>query len=138
GILSESYSYADYRTRVLASREFVRQCVEASLSRADQVSRLLGAIEESAVSVAGSELPLNAVLGPFEQKVTVLGRVPGTEEPRDYEVEYWGRYEATKRVTVPVAYVLPEADPEVVRNLRNHGVRLMVLQRAVRVPVVVR
>lgn len=138
GILSESYSYADYRTRVLASREFVRQCVEASLSRADQISRLLGAIEESAVSVAGSELPLNAVLGPFEQKVTVLGRVPGTEEPRDYEVEYWGRYEATKRVTVPVAYVLPEADPEVVRNLRNHGVRLMVLQRAVRVPVVVR
>jgi hypothetical protein len=78
------------------------------------------------------------VLGPFEQKVTVLGRVSGSEEPRDYEVEYWGRYEATKRVPLPAAYVLPEASESVVRNLRNHGVRLSVLQQAVKVPVVVR
>ena len=138
GILSESYSYADYRTRVLASREFVRQCVEAALVRAEQILGLLGDVEQGAARLAGSELPLNAVLGPFEQKVTVLGRVPGSEEPRDYEVEYWGRYEATKRVVLPAAYVLPEASSAVVRNLQNHGVRLSVLQRAVRVPVVVR
>ncbi|MFM7164713.1 MAG: M14 family metallopeptidase [Planctomycetaceae bacterium] len=140
GILSESYSYADYRTRVFASREFVRQCVEVSLSRAGQISRVLGELERGAElgQGRGGDLPLNAVLGPFEQKVTVLGRVPGSDEPRDYAVEYWGRYEATKRVSLPVACVLPEASESVLQNLRNHGVRLSVLQQAVKVPVVVR
>jgi len=140
GILSESYSYADYRTRVFASREFVRQCVEVSLLRAEQISRVLGDLERGAEAGhgLGGDLPLSAVLGPFEQKVTVLGRVSGSEEPRDYEVEYWGRYEATKQVPLPAAYVLPEASDSVVRNLRNHGVRLSVLQQAVKVPVVVR
>jgi len=140
GILSESYSYADYRTRVLASREFVRQCVEVTLSRAGQISRVLGDLEREAVAGTGrgGDLPLNAVLGPFAQRVTVQGRDPTSKEPRDYDVEYWGRYEATNRVPLPVAYVLPDSGGEVVRNLRNHGVQLMVLQRAVRVPVIVR
>lgn len=140
GILSESYSYADYSTRVLASREFVRQCVEATLSRSEQVLRLLGEIERGSKGAepggAVGELPLNAVLGPFDQKVTVLGREAGSGEPRDYEVEYWGRYEATQRVVLPAAYVLPESAGPVVQNLRNHGVRLSVLRKAVKVPVV--
>ena len=140
GILSESYSYADYRTRVLASREFVRQCVEVTLSRAGQISRVLGDLEREAVAGTGrgGDLPLNAVLGPYAQRVTVQGRDPASKEPRDYDVEYWGRYEATKQVSLPVAYVLPDSGGEVVRNLQNHGVQLKVLQRAVRVPVIVR
>ncbi len=140
GILSESYSYADYRTRVLASREFVRQCVNAAIDRADEIKRVLGAIEESAevVRAAGSaaeQLPLNAELRPFEQKFRVLGRVPGSDEPRDYEVEYWGRYDATKRVELPFAYVLSEVPALVLQNLSQHGVRLERLREAVSVSV---
>lgn len=142
GILSESYSYADYKTRVLASREFVRQCIEATVSRSAETLKLLQEIRNSSLKAnrqpEATPIPLNAVIRPFPQKVQVAGRVPGTDEPRDYEVEYWGRYEATQQVPLPFAYLIPNPGPAITEKLRNHGLQLFTLKAPARPEVGVR
>ena len=52
GILSESYSYTDYKTRVLVSREFVRQCVESTLAHCNRIASLLQSIESQSTEAA--------------------------------------------------------------------------------------
>lgn len=142
GILSESYSYADYKTRVLVSREFVRQCLEYTISHSDEISNLLSTIEAQAspADEAGSsqQIPLDAVMTPFKDQVTVLGRVPKSDESRDYEVEFWSNFIPRHEVTLPVAYILPSPDPAVLENLRNHGLQLEVLTETTSAEVTIR
>ena len=39
-VLSEAYAYAPYKDRVLATRDFVRECLEQASARKDEISRL--------------------------------------------------------------------------------------------------
>lgn len=139
GILAESYSYADYRTRVLASRQFVRQCIESTTQRAAEIASLLNTIEQQAKdpqpSTTDQSLPLNATVQPYPEKVIVKGRVPGTDEPQDYTVEFWGRYEPTLQVPLPYAYVIPNAGQNIMDNLANHGVQISRLTMPARLTV---
>lgn len=142
GILSESYSYADYKTRVLVSREFVRQCVEFTVAHSDEVSNLLQTIEAQTLqahdAASPQQIPLDAEMVPFKDKVMVLGRDPETKEPRDYEVELWSNFVPRQEVAMPFAYVLPSPDPAVLENLKNHGLQLEVLNEPTRTEVTIR
>ena len=40
-VLSEAYSYAPYKTRVLATRDFVRECLETAASHKAEIIKLL-------------------------------------------------------------------------------------------------
>ncbi len=139
GLLAESYSYADYRTRVLASRQFVRECIESTIQRSAEIASLLKTIEQQA---SGSQrgtndesLPLNATVQPYPEKVIVKGRVPGTDEPQDYAVEFWSRYEPTLQVRFPYAYLIPNPDRNILANLANHGVQMSQLTSSTRLMV---
>ncbi len=142
GILSESYSYTDYKTRVLVSREFVRQCVEFTIDHSDEIAALLKTIETQALqthdAASPQQIPLDAEMVPFKDKVTVLGRDPESKEPRDYEVELWSNFVPRQEVDMPFAYVLPSPDPAVLENLRNHGLQLEVLTEPTRAEVTIR
>lgn len=143
GILSESYSYADYRTRIFVTREFVRQCVDYSLENADRIRRMLDAVDDElsappAPDRATDRVPLDAVMSPYEDKVRILGRAPNSEEPRDYELEYWGNYRATRDVQRPWAYAIPKPTEAVLANLRNHGLEVQTLSAPRRVSALVR
>ncbi|MEY3459752.1 MAG: hypothetical protein RL215_2909 [Planctomycetota bacterium] len=129
GILSESYSYVDYRTRILATREFVRCCLDYATSEADRISALLTEIEDSWVQTAAAQpellsLPLDAVLRPFSEKFTVAGLDGDSDKPRDYEVEFWGDYRGSKATAMPFAYLIPAELESVIGNLQRHGVRM--------------
>ncbi|MBL8814816.1 MAG: M14 family metallopeptidase [Planctomyces sp.] len=142
GILAESYSYADYRTRVTVSKEFVRQCLESTIAHSGRIKELLMSIEsrsmKSGETPSAQTLALNAVMRPFHHSVTVLGRAPDSEEPKDYEVEYWGDYQPTREVQLPFAYAIPNPSEQVVQNLKNHGLQLEVLNKPLRTEVSVR
>lgn len=142
GILSESYSYADYKTRVLASREFVRQCVESTIAESSRIESLLQSIEsqstDAAKNPAVESIPLDAEMTPFEGKFTILGRVPDSDEPKDYEVEFWANFRPTKEVSLPFAYAIPAASERIIANLKNHGLQLDVLSEPFRTEVTVR
>ncbi|MFN9718264.1 MAG: M14 family metallopeptidase [Planctomycetota bacterium] len=141
-ILSESYSYADYKTRVLVSREFVRQCVERAIAHANEISKLLATIGAEASQETDAAfptpIPLDAEMVPFRDKVTVLGRDPETKEPRDYEVEFWSNFISRREAALPFAYILPSPESAVLENLRNHGLHLEVLDQPTHTEVTVR
>ncbi len=141
GILSESYSYTDYKTRIVVTREFVLQCLDYASDHTAEISALLNAIEEDVTSGNSSkdaELPLNATLAPFEGQQTVLGRLPDSSDPKDYDVEFWGNYLPANMAIIPSAYVIPASETAVLDNLRAHGIRVQQLEKSAQAVAAVR
>lgn len=141
GILSESYSYTDYKTRIVVTREFVLRCLSYAVDHTAEISSLLNSIPEDMTRQAASrenELPLNATLAPFDGKRTVLGRLPNSDEPKDYDVEFWGNYLPASLTPVPSAYVIPASETAVLDNLRAHGIRMTQLQKSVQAVAVIK
>jgi dipeptidyl-peptidase 4 len=122
GILCESYVYASYRDRVLASRDFVRSCLEYAAQNKDKVRKVLhdaeAAAGQSRVSLRSQVVPL--------RNITVVGieggktAPPGT--PREFNVAYLGKCVATESVKRPFAYLVPASYANVRENLRRHGI----------------
>jgi len=138
GILSESYSYAPFRDRCLASLGFVRGCLEGAAARRKEIR---GALRLGS-RPAGNEVPLVQRMAPLPQPVTVLGweeerrngRSFPTDRPRDYAVEYLGRCETVVSVRRPYAYLLPAEETRAAANLQRHGIEVEELTRDAAVP----
>lgn len=136
GILSESYSYTDYKTRIDVTREFVRRCLDFTVQGSDRIAALLASIEKGFVEVAATkpsdlQIAVDAQMAPFDRKEVVLGRLPNSETPKDYEVEFWGNFQPKHSVPLPWAYVIPAAETKVLANLQAHGIHVEQLQKAV-------
>ncbi len=122
-ILSEAYSYADYQDRIRATREFVTACVDHLADNADAVRKLVGSVTTS----IPENVPLRSKVVAFDDKVVVKGFDPKDPEhktPKDFTVEFWGKFEPELTVTRPYAYLLPFDCSRVADRLRMHGVRL--------------
>lgn len=120
-ILSEAYSYISYRDRVIASREFVRSCVDYVCDHAAEVRSLLKDIEKDSRS-PGQELALQAEVRPFEKKFILKGYEGTTDQPADLEVEFHGNYVATRTRRIPAGYVLGPEQGRAVDRLLMHGI----------------
>ncbi len=134
GILSESYSYAPYRDRVLATRAFVRSILEYGAAHKDRLRTLLNDARQTTVKAGRDPNPVDKValrckLVPLARPVTVLGFVEeekdgrrvATTQPKDYPAQYLGACEPTLSVRRPYAYLFPAAFAKVAENLRRHG-----------------
>lgn len=127
GILSESYVYAPYRDRVLASKEFVRACCEAAAAHKDRVAKLLREADRAVRDApTGTPVPLRHQLTAKPQKATILalegGKTIATGKPRDVPVELLTGTQATLSVGRPYAYLFPSAYSSAVENLQRHGI----------------
>src|SRR5262249_50644284 len=76
--LSESYAYASYKERVLASRDFVHSCLEYVAANKSQVLAVVNAAQEGAVEAgrrarADSKVALRFRPAPRKEPVTILG-----------------------------------------------------------------
>jgi dipeptidyl-peptidase 4 len=124
-ILSESYSYASFKERTLASYHFVRSVSESVVVRKVELLKLL----------KDAETPGKDII--LRDKAIALGRpvrVPGfveevkdgkrtrTDTPKDYEVLFMGGSEATLTVKRPVAYLVPAECQEAIATLKAHGI----------------
>ena len=134
-ILTEGYSYAPYRDRVLATRDFVRASLEFIREHRAAIRGLLRNADERTTSLGrrgGDDVAIRtrAVAAPGRQRVAGFveelrdGRPVSTGEPRDYEVEMWTHYEATLTVPRPAGYIVPAECADVLERLRLHGVRM--------------
>jgi len=122
GILCESYVYASYRDRVLASRDFLLSCLEYAARNKEKVRKILKDAEANAgksrLALRGKDEPL--------KNITVIGieggktSPPGT--PMEHVVAYLGKCAATLSVDRPFAYLLPPSYSQVRRNLERHGI----------------
>lgn len=140
GILSESYVYAPYRDRVLASREFVRGCCEVAAAHKDQLRRLLrDADRADRDAPPGARVALRHKLTSQPDKATVLvlegGKTAATGKPRDLRVDVMSRAEATLSAGRPHAYLFPASFAKAVENLQRHGIAVEELRQAVALDV---
>jgi dipeptidyl aminopeptidase/acylaminoacyl peptidase len=131
-ILSESYSYAPYRERIFASRDFVHSILEYTAENKDKIRSLLSEARDTARREVKSTdtIALRQKAVPMARPVKVLGFVEGlkngkrvaTEKLRDYELQYLGGGEPILSVRRPYAYLFPANLTRVVENLQRHGV----------------
>ncbi len=138
GILSESYSYAPFRDRVLGTRDFVRSIFEYAAENKEKISTLLRDARKHK-----DEIALRSRMKPLPRRATVLGfeeerkdgRTVATKTPKDYTVEYLGVAEPTLSVRRPYAYLLPSWCTEVVGNLQRHGIAVEELREDIELDV---
>jgi dipeptidyl aminopeptidase/acylaminoacyl peptidase len=141
-ILSEAYAYAPYKERVLATKSFVSQCLNAVQERREPIAKLLAAADGRARQGTG-EVALRYHIGPHEKKITVKGLVEeekdgkrvATEATRDYEVEDWSKSVADLSVPLPTAYLFSAELKNCVENLQRHGIRIEQLREDIELDV---
>jgi hypothetical protein len=136
GILSESYSYAPYKDRIIASREFVRAWLEYVAAHKDEIRKLLADNDqgrEIAVRTNSTTLRKTTALG-YEEEMKDGRRVPLLEKPRDFELEVVTRVEPAEKVEKPYAYLFPASYKSAVTTLLLHGIAVEELKEDASVP----
>jgi len=142
-ILSEAYTYAPYKDRVLCTLALIEEtsrhlCTHkgryleaaaqiqretASLGLAPQPDDVVGIRHKPAafpdlISIKGFEGSSGGEGGALAN----LERMHGP--PKEYSVVHLGRFEATRSVSRPWAYVVPAHLKSVISNLKAHGVEM--------------
>jgi hypothetical protein len=125
-VLSESYVYASFKDRVLASRSFVRNILEYCAENRGPVRKLLA----QARATFPEKVPLAFKAAPQGRPVRLLGFVEelrggkrvSTGKPAAYEVVYMGGTATTREVARPYAYLLPATFSTVCETLQRHGI----------------
>jgi dipeptidyl aminopeptidase/acylaminoacyl peptidase len=119
GILSESYSYASFKDRVIASGAFVKACFEIAAEKKADVKRII------------AEPPKNVVLRTetvaFDKKRTILGF--DGDAKKDYELEDIARVKPKLMVAMPeVGYLMPAKPAAAIETLHRHGIQVQELR----------
>jgi dipeptidyl aminopeptidase/acylaminoacyl peptidase len=136
-LLSESYTYASFKDRVLSSHSFVRNILDYAATHKDEVSKL---VKEKS---SGDALALRTDTVPQPAPVTVPGfetelrngRPVPTDKPKDYELKLVTRVEPTVRATKPYAYLVPASYTAAIETLQRHGLTLQELREDIELDV---
>ena len=127
-VLSEAYAYASYRDRVLATLEFVREILRFAAAHDDTFIEVATQARRETIRAGRNPQPDDTVgirhrPAAFDQPVLIKGfRLDGEDVPRDHRVLHLGRFEPTRSVRRPWAYLLDAGQERVIENLRNHGI----------------
>lgn len=140
-ILSEAYSYLDFRGRVDVTDKFVRTVLLYIADRATEVSRL---VREADLTVAATGTTVGNEAGfgiAFEKKgsprpVEILvstvtriidprnnrPRLQASAEARAVMMTEYGEFQATRRIKPPAAYLLKPEHRKIAELLHAHGI----------------
>lgn len=125
-ILSEAYSYATYKDRVLVSRDFVLSCLEYFVENRKTVHLLLEEADRRTVQQGqkprgDDQIALRFRPAPSDKKFKVLGYE--NDNPKDYQLTFLGLAKPTLSVSRPFAYLIPSDAIKVIEKLQQHGIQ---------------
>ncbi len=137
-ILSEAYSYASFKDRVLCTRQFVREILNYAAENREQIIAIHTQAAHETTAAGENPQPDDlvglrhqpaaysqpAVIKGFVEAVGEDGRRRPTEQEKDYPVVHLGRFEPTLSVARPYAYILPRGLETIVEKLRQHGIKV--------------
>lgn len=146
-ILSEACAYIPFEARVTATREFIREVIDAARERRRRILELHQAARRDATGRGADPQPHDVVsirhrpaahdrlahVKGFELAETPAGRLRPTEVPADHAVVHIGRFEPVLSVPRPFGYVLEPGLESALGTLRAHGVALEPFDGPVRV-----
>jgi hypothetical protein len=134
-ILTEAYSYASFKDRVLVTRDFCLASLEFAASHRDEIKTLLGSARRETIAKGQKPAPTDLVpirtkARAFPGKTTVLGFVENqvdgrnvaTTEPKAYECSIEQDFIPTLEVPRPFAYLIPAPFTKAIETLRAHGI----------------
>ena len=142
-VLSEAYSYAPYKTRVLATRDFVRECVETAVKHKAEITKLLdrGPAAAAAAGSSPGSRPSRWRSGrrlkSAGEPVTVLGYVETQENGRrkktdttkDYKLQLMNEFEpAVERDAGRLPTWCRPTFPQAIEVIKRHGLEVQELR----------
>ena len=137
-ILSEAYSYALYKDRVLATREFVRHCFQFVSENKDVVRQIRENAKKRTTDLGNHPSADNLVALRRQpefgsEPIEILGYENQSNrgdagEPKTYTLFYNDLSEPTLSVTRPFGYVIPSRLTEVHNRLKLHGIVVEALE----------
>jgi hypothetical protein len=146
-ILSESYAYADFKTRVLSSLAFITSILETTAKNNKLMAALARQADlETVRNYANAEFVLEFKAEKlFDMTVKSYEFVRETIKPedrakyppwagdfimkrtdklKDYRLPYLSLAVPARSLKLPAGYVLMRQQPEVLLNLKRHGIRV--------------
>ena len=124
GLLSESYTYAPFKDRVLASKAYAGGIFRYVAANSADVRKLLADADKPrdriALRTKATSLGEGTVLGFVEE--TKDGKRVATKEHKNYKVALQSGVEATEVVQRPFAYVFPASFKDAIETLQRHGI----------------
>jgi dipeptidyl aminopeptidase/acylaminoacyl peptidase len=140
-VLSEAYAYAPFKDRVLATREFVRTCLERAAGRKKEILSLISDTEKASIKAGQAprgddRIAIRFEPGPLPHAEPILGFVEKpqdgnhvkTDEQKDYPAEVWNAFRGTESVVRPFAYLFPPRFTEAKDTLQRHGIDVQELR----------
>ncbi len=120
-ILSEAYAYASYRDRVQATLEFVREILWFAAANRDRILDIAAQARRETIQAGLEPQPDDAVgirhrHAAFDAAVSIKGL------GQDHRVVHMGRFEPTRTVRRPWAYIIDPGQANVIAKLREHGI----------------
>jgi hypothetical protein len=140
-ILSEAYSYLDFRARVDVTDKFVRAILQYLAKRPADILKLTHDADQYAVATGAtkgnedgfgvsfemkaSEKPVEILVGSVNRVMdprTNKARLEATKEARPVTMTEYGEFQATRRVKPPAAYILKPEHKKLIDLLLSHGI----------------
>jgi dipeptidyl-peptidase 4 len=126
GLLSESYSYAPFKDRVLVSKAYSRAILRYVAADPNAVRKLLAEAgrprDRIALRTKSASLGERTILGFVEELKD--GRRKPTHQPKDHRVAFVAGVQPTLEVQRPFAYLLPASFTGAVETLQRHGIEV--------------
>ncbi len=129
-VLSEAYSYASYRDRVHATLEFVSEILRFTAANRGRVIEIADQARRETIRAGRNPQPDDTVgirhrIAAFAEPAIVKGYRPDAHDvPQDHRVLHLGRFEPTRSVRRPWAYVVDAREAGVIGKLRQHGIEV--------------
>ncbi|MBA4407787.1 hypothetical protein C0389_10965 [bacterium] len=145
-ILNENYVYADFKTRVLGSYSLLRAVLDYASANKDEIKKTLKDADERTISRGMKPTEKDSFAVEFIQKPTPAPEVINAYEMESYKdangrdllkptarvkqvtVPYLADYFPKRSVQFPYAYIITAPDPQVVKLLRAHGIKIEKLE----------
>jgi len=140
-ILSEAYSYLDFRARVDVTDKFVRAILQYLADHAGEVMSLVREADKRAAETGttasneegfGISFELKASPKPVEILVSSVTktvdprtnkpRFQATGESRAVKMTEYGEFQPARRIKPPAAYLLKPEQKDLIKLLQSHGI----------------
>ncbi len=134
-ILTEAYSYASFKDRVLSTRDFCRAALDFATDHHAEIGVLLDQARAETIAKGTRPKPddlvaIRTTAQAFPDQTTVLGFVEipvngrnfATNQPRDYLCAIEQDFVASLAVARPFAYLIPARYGKAIEVIQAHGI----------------